>query len=272
VIKITILQRISKAFPHLNTKLMQAGISQSPEEFIKKVVISALYMTSGLALFFWLVLTKLGSFTHIIFITSIILFTILSIYFFKIPDFKILKKQREINSEIIFAGRFMIIELESGVPLYDAFKNVSKNYEVIGKYFTDITTKIDLGTEMEKALSETIEFTPSPNFRKILWQIINAQQTGADISEALKSVVDQITKEQIIEIKEYGRKLNPLAMFYMIIAVILPSIGITMFLILSTFLNLTLKLPILLVISGFIGIMQFMFLAMIKSSRPSVEL
>jgi pilus assembly protein TadC len=125
---------------------------------------------------------------------------------------------------------------------------------------------------MEDALNEAVEFTPSANFRKILWQIINAQQTGADISTALKSVVDQITKEQLIEIKEYGRRLNPLAMFYMIIAVILPSIGITMFIILSTFLELTLELPVLISIAVFLGFMQFMFLAMIKSTRPSVEL
>ncbi|MCK5140290.1 MAG: type II secretion system F family protein, partial [Thermodesulfovibrionia bacterium] len=108
--------------------------------------------------------------------------------------------------------------------------------------------------------------------RRILWQIINSQQTGADIGTSLKSVVNQVTQEQMINIKEYGRKLNPLAMFYMIIAVILPSIGITMFIILSTFLNLNLSLPILLFISFFLGFIQFMFLAMIKSSRPSGEL
>jgi len=59
-------------------------------------------------------------------------------------------------------------------------------------------------------------------------------------------------------------------MFYMIIAVILPSIGITMFIVLSTFINLQLDLPILLAISGFLGFLQFMFLAIIKQSRPAV--
>jgi flagellar protein FlaJ len=76
----------------------------------------------------------------------------------------------------------------------------------------------------------------------------------------------------MIEIKEYGRKLNPLAMFYMIIAVILPSIGITMLIVLSTFIDLALDLTILLTIAFFLSIMQVMFLAMIKSSRPAVEL
>lgn len=267
-----IIQRIAREVPQLVLKLKQADMSETPEEFIKKTFLSSFYMSSGLILFLWLVSSRFGSFTLLLAMAYPILFIALYIYTWRVPDVKILRKQREINSEIVFAGRFLIIELESGVPLYDSFRNVAKNYKAIGKYFSEIITKIDLGTQMETALNEAIEFTPSANFRKILWQIVNSQQTGADISTALKSVVNQITKEQLIEVQEYGRKLNPLAMFYMIIAVILPSIGITMFVILATFLELNLELSVLLTVSFFLGFIQFMFLAMIKSSRPSVEL
>jgi len=265
-----LLQRFSRGFTGLNIKLKQAGINDTPELFLKKTLISALYVSGALVLFLWLLLSK--SIGHGILLAFPIIFAILFAYFFKIPDVKLLKKEREINSEIVFAGRFLIIELESGVPMYDAFKNIAKNYPAIGKYFSDIVTKMDFGTEMEDALNEAINLTPSANFRKVLWQIINSQHTGADVTTALKSVVNVITKEQMIAIQEYGRKLNPLAMFYMIIAVILPSIGITMFIVLSTFLNLKLSLPILIFISFFLGFMQFMFLAMIRSSRPSVDL
>ena len=267
-----IIQRVSKTFPNLSLKLKQAGMTYSTEDFIKKTIFSAFYMTTGLSIFIWMILSKVSKILGILIVVTPVLFLLIFIYFLKLPDVWILKKQREINSEIVFAGRFLVIELESGIPLYDAFKNVTKNYKTIGKYFSEIVTKIDLGTGMENALNEAVKFTPSAGFRKILWQIVNAQQTGADISRALKSVVDQIAREQMIEIKEYGRKLNPLAMFYMIIAVILPSIGITMFIILSTFLNLQLGLSALLMISLFLGFMQFMFLTMIKSSRPAVEL
>lgn len=267
-----LIVRITKLMPSLSLKLKQADLKDTPEFFIKKTLMSSLYMAGGLMVFLFLVLSKLGDFTKFLILATPIVFIVLFVYFLRVPDVKILKKQREVNSEIVFAGRFLIIELESGVPLYNAFQNVTKNYPTIGKYFNDIVTKIDLGTQMEDALNETIGFTPSANFRKILWQIINSQKTGADMNKSLKSVVDQITQEQLIEVKEYGRKLNPLAMFYMIIAVILPSIGITMFIILSSFLNLTLTLPLLVTISFMLGFMQFMFLAMIKSSRPAVDL
>lgn len=244
----------------------------TPEFFLQKILFSSIYGAVGITIFLLLVLYRLGHFIVPILVASPIFFIIMLFYLSRIPDFKIIKKQREINSEIVFATRFLIIELESGVPLYDCFKNLSRNYPVLGKYVHEITNKVDLGTQMEDALNDEIGFTPSANFRKVLWQIVNSHHTGADVSQSLKSVVALITEEQLIEVKEYGRKLNPLAMFYMILAVILPSIGITMFIMLSTFLGLKLSLTLLIVASIILGFIQFMFLAMIKSSRPAVGL
>jgi hypothetical protein len=58
-------------------------------------------------------------------------------------------------------------------------------------------------------------------------------------------------------------------MFYMIVAVILPSIGITMFVILVSFLSITLTFPVLLIIAGLMGLVQFMFYTVVKGSRPA---
>ena len=267
-----IIQQIARTVPNLDLKLKQAGIKYSPYDFAKRTLMSSLYMSLGISFALWMFLSKIGKIALFPVFGWPIIFVVIFFYFMRVPDVRILRKKKDIDSEIVFAGRFLIIEIESGVPLYDAFKNVSKNYEATGKHFSEIITKIDFGTEMEDALTEEINLTPSASFRKILWQIVNSQQTGADIGGSLKSVINNIAKEQIIQIKEYGRKLNPLAMFYMIIAVILPSIGITMFIVMTTFLDIKIDLAVLLTISLLLGFVQFMFLAMIKSSRPSVGL
>ena len=142
---------------------------------------------------------------------------------------------------------------------------------MIGKYFKEITDKVNLGTSMEDALNEAVEFIPSTDFRRILWQIINSLKTGSNISNSLTTVLEQIVREQQIEVTKYGRKLNPLAMFYMIIAVILPSLGITILIILSSFIQFQLSLTILIIIASLLGFMQFMFLSIIKISRPAIE-
>ena len=70
---------------------------------------------------------------------------------------------------------------------------------------------------------------------------------------------------------EYAKKLNPLAMFYMLIAIIMPSLGVTMLTIISIFVGLKLNLLMLLLIACVNAFIQFMFVAMITSSRPPVE-
>jgi pilus assembly protein TadC len=193
-------------------------------------------------------------------------------YFLKVPDVKIRKKQIGISKEIVFGTRFLMIEIESGVPVYNAFINVSRVYPVIGSYYGKIIDQINMGTSMEDAINETIELVPSPNLRKILWQILNSIKTGADVTDALDSVLEQIIDEQKIAVEEYGRKLNPLAMFYMLIAVIAPSLGSTMLIIFSSFVGFKIDMVSLLTMVGLLCFMQFMFYGLIKSARPAVDI
>ena len=266
-----LFQFIAQRMPELRSDLRRAGMLDKPEEFVRKTVLTAFYMSFGLLFTVGMILVKYGTLKVFMLIFIPILFTIFFMYFLKLPQVRIAKKEKEVTREIVFAGRHLIIELESGVPLYNAMVNISKNYEFVGKYFREVIDKIDLGTSMEEALNDAIENAPSNDFRRLLWQVLNSMQTGSEISKSLGIVMEQIAREQTIQVSEYGRKLNPLAMFYMIIAVILPSLGITMVIVLTSFLDLQLSLTILLVIAGMLGFLQFMFLSMIRFSRPAIE-
>ncbi|MBI2142562.1 type II secretion system F family protein [Candidatus Woesearchaeota archaeon] len=267
-----IFKRISDNLPGLGVKLQQAGFLDEPADFVQKTAMSAFYITTGIMLVLAAVFVKLNVLKGLLVFMFPILFIMTFFYFLKAPEVIILKKEREIEREIVFAGRFLVIEMESGVPLYETIRNVAGNYETIGKYFKEIIDKVDLGTPLEDAIGEEIELTPSANFRKLLWQVLNSLKTGADISKSINSTIDQVAREQMIEVREYGRKLNPIAMFYMIIAVIMPSIGVVMLIILASFVSLKIDLASLLAITGFLAFLQFMFLAMIRSQRPAVEI
>ena len=267
----TFFQRMSKAFPQLKLKLKQAGMEDKSDEFVKKTFVSAFFMTTGLVIAVFLILAQFDVLKGVMFVLIPIVFFVMFFYLIRLPDVTIAKKEKEVSKEIIFAGRFIIIELESGVPLYNAMANVSKNFSIVGRYFKEIIDKVDLGTSMEDALNDAVEFIPSNDLRKILWQIMNSMRTGSNVAQSLYSVMEQITKDQINEVNKYGKKLNPLAMFYMIVAVILPSLGITMLIILSSFIKFQLSLTILIALAGFLGFVQFMFIAMVKFSRPAIE-
>lgn len=266
-----LFQIIARNLPNLKYNLKKAGMSYKPEEFVERTFVSAFYTTTGLVVSLGLILAKFDVLKGIMIIFVPIIFVLLFSYLLKLPEVSISKKERGISREIIFAGRHLIIELESGVPLYNALINVSKNYEVIGAYFKEIVNKVDLGTNMEDALTEAIEYIPSDDFRRLLWQMLNSIRTGSNVSRSLSSVLDQITREQIIEVNKYSKRLNPFAMFYMIIAVILPSLGATMLVVLSSFINFELNLTIFLIIAGLLAFVQFMFLSMIKFSRPAID-
>jgi flagellar protein FlaJ len=246
-------------------------MKESAEEFIRKTFFTSFYMTTGLSFFLLAVFSKNTLLIVALALLIPLIFIAMFFYFIKLPDVRIIRKRKAIDGEVVYAGRFLVVEMESGVLLYNAMANIAKSYDEIGGAFRSILNSIDLGTSMEDALNESIEYTPSPDFRRILWQIVNALSTGSNVSESLNSVIEQITKEQIIEIQTYARKLNPLAMFYMIIAVILPSLGITMMIVLSSFISLQLSLGMLVGLSVLLGLLQMIFFVVIKSSRPAVS-
>ena len=172
-----LFQIIARKLPELRGKLKQAGMTDKPEEFVKKTFLTAFYMTFGVCFSLGLILLKFGGLKLGMLLFIPIMFAFFFWYFLKLPDVKIGKKRKEVMKEIVFAGRHLIIELESGVPLYNALINIAKNYDHIGIYFREIVDKVDLGTGMEDAISEAIEQSPSDDFRRMLWQVLNSIQT-----------------------------------------------------------------------------------------------
>ena len=58
----------------------------------------------------------------------------------------------------------------------------------------------------------------------------------------------------------------------MLLAIVLPSIGMVIFLVLSSFINLTINFGTMAIILFFIALVQVMFISMFESVRPNVDL
>lgn len=263
---------ISHRMPWLGLKMKQGGISGSPEQFVRRTFLSAFYLTTGVMLIAagFLIRTRFGGI--VLAASAPLIFIVMFFYFLRVPDVKAARSKSEINSEIVDAGRFLIVELESGVSLYDSFRGVAKNFPYVGAQFRKIVINIDGGTGMDDAITDVLEYTPSPDFRRILWQVLNSITTGSDVARGLKEVVDQISREHLIEVRKYGRKLNPLSMFYMIIAVIVPSLGIAMLVVLASLLSAQIDFSVLLIVAGLLAFVQFLFLAVLRSARPAINM
>ena len=97
-------------------------------------------------------------------------------------------------------------------------------------------------------------------------------QAGSDMSIVVKDSIKSLNEEQMIQIQNYGNKLNPLIVFYMLIAIIIPALSIVFLTIISSIVGLPKNTVTLIFIGMFVFVMliQIMFLGIIRSKRPSL--
>jgi len=115
----TFYQNIARKVPGLGIKLQQAGMYDEPEAYVKRICFTALLLSFGVA---FVVFFFLPSPAALILVP--IFLPVFFMYFLKYVDVKIEKVKKRIDEEIIFAGRFLIIELESGVPIHKVFEDM----------------------------------------------------------------------------------------------------------------------------------------------------
>jgi len=262
---------LAKQYPDLRFELKRAGIDKSPLEYVAERVVLAGLGAFGVSFVYFLITskTKLGPLTPLLTPLVFIVFGVI-IYFYTLNYYRLVikRRMREIERELLFAGKQMVIELKAGIPLFNAILSVSRGYGEASKEFAKIAEEISMGVPADVALHNSSEINPSKAFRRIVIQIMNALRSGADVGDSLASVLRQISNEKVIEIKRYGQTLNPLAMFYMLFGIIMPSLGITLFILVSSFVSLSIGSVVLLAALLFLIILQFLFLSILESSRP----
>ncbi len=267
-------QKMEKAFYHLNIDLLQARIELSLVEHIAISLYKGIYS----AVMFGITLIVVGmivnnSLAIKLGVLSIPLFFILNFYTaLYTPRIKVRKRARRIEEDLPYALRHLLIQVKSGVPLYHAMVAVSEGYGEASREFRRIIEQINTGKSQTEALEDSISKNPSLPLRRALWQLLTAMKTGADLTRSLESTVDEILKEQLISIKKYGQELNPWTLFYMMFGVIVPSLGITFLMILSSFMGLQIGAELLGLALFLLFVFQYFFVQIVRSKRPSVKI
>jgi len=269
------LRWISKSLvnfiPGLNRDLYQSELNLKPIEYMGIVFFSSVFysiLLGGITTFLGIMIN--GYFDPIGILIGIFFFFV-TFYFLSFYPRIILKRRvKELESNLLFAFRHILIEVRSGVPLFNALVGVSSGYGEISKEFEKVIKDVTGGLDEITALNKISERNPSLYFRRALWQIVNALKAGSDIGDTLETITDDFSQKQITEIKNYGQQLNPWTMMYMIVAVIIPSLGLTFLIILSSFSGISIPKMIFPLI--FIGLLLFQvfFIGFVKNKRPSV--
>jgi flagellar protein FlaJ len=183
------------------------------------------------------------------------------------------KRLKNIEKNLPFAIQSIYIQVSSGVPIYDAMSSVSRgNFGEISSEFKVTLNEVQSGKPLTEALETLIDRNPSVYFQRVMWQIVNTLSTGGRLMENMADISRSISRDQLTAIRVYGGRLSPLSMAYMLVAVILPALGITLIITVSSLPNIGSKFDegVLWVILALTLALQAQFLMIIQSSRPNL--
>jgi len=270
-----ISNKIERNFPSLRTSLDQVNIDATPKEYIAMCIMASfiffIFINIPLNILISLFSLQKPYFLNIGISIALTIF----IFFQQIlyPKIQFQNKSKDIERNLLPVLQDMLIQLSSGIPLFRIIVNISnKDYGYISKDFTQAVNKINSGFSQIEVLYEVASKSSSIYFRRAIWQLVNGMKTGADTTIVLKEVIDSLSEEQLIQIQKYAGQLNPLVMFYMIMTIIMPSLGMTFLIVISSFISaqgIVTKL-IFWGLYGLVFFFQIMFLGLIKVKRPSL--
>jgi flagellar protein FlaJ len=269
-----IANKLVSLFPQINIDLIQSDSDLTHKEHIAYSLYSSIYITLMILatiITLGIIFDKFEIWTIGFYASPVIyIFTLFSSLYK--PKIVARRKAREIEKDLPYAMRHLLIQIKSGIPLYQGLVAISEKYGTASKEIKKIVSDINSGKSQIEAIENSIFRNPSKYYRRSFWQILSALKTGTSLESNLECTVDDLLKQQLIDIKKYGQELNPLTLMYMMIAVILPSLGITFLIILSSFIGSSLTKPTFMIILFGLIIFQIMFMNLVRMKRPMVRI
>lgn len=231
---------LSKIVFSLKYDLQKAEINIDTERYCLASLISAgiygiMFLFVGLA--FGAIITKqVGAFTIALMIVVGIGSFFATLFFHLIsPKIAAFQIAGLVDQELLFALRTMLIQLSSGVSLFEAMRAISRSaYGQVSSEFGTVVRDINSGMSETEALEKLAFRTKSEVLKKTAWQIITTIRSGGSIVNALESQVEALVAQQVDAIKAYSAELNLWTLVYLIIAAAMPSLGITFLVIASS--------------------------------------
>ena len=259
--------------PNVQRDLKRARMDVEPDKFLASSIARGIQI--GFTLTATLVSASMIISNQQIMVIALAVFPILTVFgtftAINYPKIRAKRISRELEKDLPYALRHMLIEVRSGISLYESMVSVSQGYGEASEEFNRIIKDINGGKPQIEALEDSIVRNPSEQYRRAMWQMINALKSGTDVSNTLESLVQSMIKQQKLEVKRYGKELNPYILVYLMIAVIMPSLGVTFLIVLSTFTGVGLDEFAFYQILGGLILFQLFFMNFVKSKRPEVK-
>jgi flagellar protein FlaJ len=258
--------------------LKKTSINLSEVEYLCCSLVNVVFLMMLFAVLFWVLFFRLNY-------KGFILTTLFSIaggiglgmlffvIYLRYPTIIAGKKGERIDKNLVFALKELYLQIISGVTLYDALANVANsNYGEVSEELQWSIKQIETGTSMQVTLEELAANTRSDYLKRTVWQLVNTMRAGGTIKGAIKTIIEDLVREQRGKIKDYAQELNLWCLMYMLFAVAIPTIGITMLVILSGFAGFNVTPVTFTLFIAMTFAIQIALIGLIKSRRPMVNI
>jgi Flp pilus assembly protein TadB len=262
-----------KKHPELKLKLKKAASKQTPFQYIHQSIFMTLFSVIGFSIIVFMVMYKFNLLYAILGVLAVILmFPIIFKFWFSYVDVQIRKKERELDGDLLFVSEYLLVSLESGLPLGNALERLSKLNRPGGRFFKMVYLDFETGKDLETAIKDAINYSPSKSLKALLKKLYDSMTIGVDLRKILDNFIKESSEKKIIEIKGFSKKLNPIIMMYLLLGIVLPSLGITFFILAAALLEVTPEFLkyILIFVFLFMFLLQYMSYSAFKFSRTNL--
>lgn len=193
-------------------------------------------------------------------------------YYVFFPRIQAGKISEQVDRELVFVLKDMLVQISSGVPLFESMQIVAKSsYGIVSEEFADVVRQVKVGIPIEDALQNLAVRTNSEYMRKVVWQVVNGFKAGASLKGILQTLVENMSANQTNQIRSYAQELNMWILVYMMFAVAAPTIGATLMVVLSAVAGVGITPGLFITMIVGVLFMQIVLIGFVKSRRPVVN-
>ena len=249
----------------LNNNFIQIDESNFFNSILRIIGIAFSSITLIVALISYFISLELGL---AIFIS--ILLIALSIFYY--PKIKKQNEYASFSKELPYALRQLATELRSGRSLFDSLDSVaSSDYGILSLEFSRVLEEIKYGESTENAFLNLEKRVDSKALSRTIYEILTSLRIGANLSNSLSIIADDVNFDIRMKLKEYSEKLNAFVMIYTFLAILAPVILLTMLLAASVVIGDLVPGDLILVLYSVFFPMIIVFLGVtIKKLEPKI--
>lgn len=269
-----------KYFGDLKNDLKKSGMKTTLIEYLSTSILTCIILFVVELPMFSLILSIMGlGALFSLFMATLIAVGISIIFFLafiKYPKFIIRDKSKSIENTLPFAGIYLTTISSSKLPAHKVFEIFSKFKEhgEISKEAQRIVNDMSaFGLTIHESLQKSVERTPSPKFKELLWSIFSTLKSGGDLSKFLEEKSKTFLDDYRRKLTEFSHSLTIYLEIYLT-ALVLGAIFFTILTsIMSGFGGVSTSTVFVqfFLIFVFIPMISAAFIILVKTSSPGTE-